>query len=118
LKTLAFGRLLTAEERTAYHPSLKDERHVAAQRTPGTLNLGRPFSVVTPQREIGRVDFRNRIDQGPPPIVTHDPTQSDTESDRLPFDESARPIDKVRALQPFEFPALPTPLARFETLRV
>ncbi len=114
---LALEQLLAPEERTAYHPSLKEGRNIVAQRIPGTINLGKPFSVVTPQREVGRVDLPNRMDQGPPPIISHDPMQED-QDDRFPFDESARPIDKVRSLEPFKFPAFPAPAASFQTLRV
>jgi hypothetical protein len=112
LKRAVAYKVATAEERTEYQPSLKGDRNVAAQRTTGTLNAGTPFSVVTPQSEIERVDLPKRTDQGPPSIVSHAPMQTDPGTDKLLSD------DKVRSMQPFKFPALPAPSFRSQTLRV
>lgn len=117
-RALARAHSLAAEESTTYEPSLKSERNSAAQRILSTLNVGKPFSVVVPQRKVSPASLVNRIDQGPSPVISHEPMQADTEHGGLLFDQGARSTDTVRSLQPFKFPTLPAPQSNFQTLRV
>ena len=91
---------------------------MTAQRASGTRDVP-GFDFITPQPEPEQVEVPKRADQGPRPTISHEVMQVGEYPRRLPLNlDLERPDDRVSSVQPFKFPRLPSPTARFQTLRV